>query len=154
MPDATIANPTDNVKIDATNTLEAFDSTHEDNNNDTNIEVNTDEAAEKDVDPAQKPSPKDAKEDHEEDDEIEYDECKPPICKVHKGANKVMVVSEPIVSPTAAAESESDQDYFPCIDDGMDHSDFIHTENVPSVKCHNEQEGRIPIIELGEFSII
>ena len=100
-----------------------------------------------------KPSSNDAHEEHE-DDEIEYDEDEPPVCKGCKGTPKVMAASVPRGPPTEEAESDSDEYYFPALDDEMDHSDFIHYKNVLVVTCHNELEVRVPIVELIELSFI
>jgi hypothetical protein len=122
-----------------------------DNNADADEAVDTDESAEKDVDPDWKPS-SDANEELPEDKDIEYDEDEPPLSNVRRGVPKVDVASLPKGAPTTEAESESDDDFFPAIDDEMDVSDFHHFPNVECVKCHNELEGCVPIVDLGELS--
>jgi hypothetical protein len=42
-----------------------------------------------------------------------------------------MAVSVPRGSPTEEAESDSDEDYFPALDDEMDHNDFIQFQKCP-----------------------
>jgi hypothetical protein len=111
----------------------------------------TDESAEKDVDPDWKPS-SDANQEDPEDEDVEYDEDEPPISKVRRGAPKVDVASLPKGAATKEAESESDDDFFPAIDDEMDVSDFHQFPAVECVKCHDKLEGRVPIVDLGEFS--
>lgn len=111
----------------------------------------TDESAEKDVDPDWKPS-SDANQEDPEDEDIEYDEDEPPISKVRRGAPKVDAASLPKGAATKEAESESDDDFFPAIDDEMEVSDFHQFPAVECVKCHEELEVRVPIVDLGEFS--
>jgi hypothetical protein len=97
-----------------------------------------DEATENDLDPDWKPSLNDA---HE--DEIEFDEDEPPFC-----------ASIPRGSPSEEAESHSEEDYFPALDNEVDHSDLIHFKNVPIMTCHNELEVSVPIVEPSELSFI
>jgi hypothetical protein len=125
------------TRVDATNTHEVESTRHDDNDKRANKEVNRGEAAEKDIDPDWKPYLNDVH-DELEDDEIEYDEDEHPLSKVHKGAPEVMAASLSSGLPTEDADSNSDEDYFPALDDEMDHSDFIHHENVPIVTSHNE----------------
>ena len=49
-----------------------------------------------------------------------------PLSNVQRGAPKVDVASLPKGAPTTEAESESDDDFFPAVDDEMDVSDFHH----------------------------
>lgn len=125
-----------------------------DTDNDANADeaVDTDESAEKDVDPDWKPSSNDANEELPEDEDIEYDEDEPPISNVCRGAPTLDVASLPKGAPTTEVESESDDDFFPAVDDEMGARDFYHFPNVACVKCHNELEGRVPIVDLGELS--
>ena len=66
-----------------------------------------------------------------EDDEIEYDEGEHHVSKVHNGAPKVMAASLSRGLPTEDAHSNSDEDYFPALDDEMDHNDFIQFQKCP-----------------------
>ncbi len=125
----------------------------DDTDNDANADEapDTNESAEKDVDPDWNPS-SDANQEDPEDEGIEYDEDEPPLSNVRQGAPKVDLASLPKGAPTTEAESESDDDFFPAVDDVMDVRDFHQFPNMECVKCHNELEGRVPIVDLGELS--
>ena len=58
------------------------------------------------------------------------------------------VASLPKGAPTTEAESESDDDFFPAIDDEMEVSDFHQFPAVECVKCHEELEVRVLLLTL------
>lgn len=49
------------------------------------------------------------------------------------------------------SETDSNDEQFPCVDDKMETNDFIHYDPVPSMNCHNELEGWVPLVNLSEY---